>query len=136
MEVTIRTCFQVAIVAPRFNQLLLFFIRSALSSQFTDTQTSLAVAILLAPWTLSCRTDRLIGAQLSCSFCKVGCFFCRSWSKHIFNQNFPGTKEEHLNMLEGGIIAKLLDEKWTTYAKVSEKLHVVRNHELSSQTLR
>jgi len=28
-----------------------------------------------------------------------------------------GTKEEHLNMLEGGIIAKLLDEKWTTYAK-------------------
>ena len=37
-------------------------------------------------------------------------------------------------MLEGGIIAKLLDEKWTTYAKVSEKLHVVRNHELSSQT--
>ena len=28
-----------------------------------------------------------------------------------------GTKEEHLNMLEGGIIAKLLDEKWSTYAK-------------------
>ena len=32
-----------------------------------------------------------------------------------------GTKEEHLNMLEGGIIAKLLDEKWTTYAKVGER---------------
>lgn len=31
-----------------------------------------------------------------------------------------GTKEEHLNMLEGGIIAKLLDEKWSTYAKVGE----------------
>ena len=29
-----------------------------------------------------------------------------------------GTKEEHLNMLEGGIIAKLLDEKWNTFAKV------------------
>ena len=29
-----------------------------------------------------------------------------------------GTKEEHLNMLEGGIIAKLLDEKWSTYAQV------------------
>ena len=29
-----------------------------------------------------------------------------------------GTKEEHLNMLEGGIIAKLLDEKWSTFAKV------------------
>ena len=27
-----------------------------------------------------------------------------------------GTKEEHLNMLEGGIIAKLLEEKWTTFA--------------------
>ena len=24
-------------------------------------------------------------------------------------------------MLEGGIIAKLLDEKWTTYAKVGER---------------
>ncbi len=28
-----------------------------------------------------------------------------------------GTKEEHLNMLEGGIIAKLLEEKWTTFAQ-------------------
>ena len=31
-------------------------------------------------------------------------------------------QEEHLNMLEGGIIAKLLNEKWRTYAKVSSKL--------------
>ena len=30
-----------------------------------------------------------------------------------------GTKPEHLNMLEGGIIAKLLDEKWNTFAKVN-----------------
>ncbi len=29
-----------------------------------------------------------------------------------------GTKPEHLNMLEGGIIAKLLEEKWTTFAQV------------------
>ena len=29
-----------------------------------------------------------------------------------------GKKEEHLNMLEGGIIAKLLEEKWTTFAQV------------------
>ena len=29
-----------------------------------------------------------------------------------------GTKEEHLNMLEGGIIAKLLEEKWATFAQV------------------
>ncbi len=29
-----------------------------------------------------------------------------------------GKKEEHLNMLEGGIIAKLLEEKWTTFAQM------------------
>ena len=29
-----------------------------------------------------------------------------------------GTKPEHLNMLEGGIIAKLLEEKWNTFARV------------------
>ena len=29
-----------------------------------------------------------------------------------------GTKEEHLNMLEGGIIAKLLEEKWSTFAMI------------------
>ena len=29
-----------------------------------------------------------------------------------------GTKPEHLNMLEGGIIAKLLEEKWKTFAQV------------------
>ena len=29
-----------------------------------------------------------------------------------------GPKEEHLNMLEGGIIAKLLEEKWKTFARV------------------
>jgi hypothetical protein len=27
---------------------------------------------------------------------------------------------EHLNMLEGGIIAKLLEEKWKTFAQVSD----------------
>ena len=29
-----------------------------------------------------------------------------------------GTKPQHLNMLEGGIIAKLLDEKWKTFAQM------------------
>ena len=33
-----------------------------------------------------------------------------------------GTKPEHLNMLEGGIIAKLLDEKWVTFAKVCRNM--------------
>ena len=30
-----------------------------------------------------------------------------------------GTKPQHLNMLEGGIIAKLLQEKWETFAKMT-----------------
>ena len=30
-----------------------------------------------------------------------------------------GTKEEHLDMLEGGIVQKLLEEKWKTFARVS-----------------
>lgn len=29
-----------------------------------------------------------------------------------------GTKPQHLNMLEGGIIAKLLEEKWKTFAQM------------------
>lgn len=31
-----------------------------------------------------------------------------------------GTKEEHLDMLDGGIIQRLLEEKWKTFARVSE----------------
>ena len=30
-----------------------------------------------------------------------------------------GKKEEHLNMLEGGIVAKLMEEKWNTFAKMA-----------------
>lgn len=33
-----------------------------------------------------------------------------------------GTKEEHLDMLDGGIIQRLLEEKWKTFARVSNKL--------------
>lgn len=29
-----------------------------------------------------------------------------------------GTKEEHLNMLDGGIIQRLLEEKWKTFARM------------------
>ena len=43
-----------------------------------------------------------------------------------------GTKEEHLNMLEGGIIAKLLDEKWSTFAKVSIQVTIARKSYLLS----
>ena len=43
--------------------------------------------------------------------------FFLDWSSAIMII-LAGTKPEHLNMLEGGIIAKLLDEKWVTFAKV------------------
>ena len=51
-------------------------------------------------------------------------FFCRISALYLI---LNGTKEEHLNMLEGGIIAKLLDEKWSTFAKVSTThLHICK----------
>lgn len=33
-----------------------------------------------------------------------------------------GTKEEHLDMLDGGIIQRLLEEKWKTFARVQSHL--------------
>ena len=52
---------------------------------------------------------------------------CKAILQGLMLTKFPtGTKEEHLNMLEGGIIAKLLDEKWTTYAKVGIYMHISR----------
>ena len=45
-------------------------------------------------------------------------FSIKDWSSAIMII-LAGTKPEHLNMLEGGIIAKLLDEKWVTFAKVN-----------------
>lgn len=30
-----------------------------------------------------------------------------------------GTKQEHLDMLDGGIIQRLLEEKWKTFARVN-----------------
>lgn len=32
-----------------------------------------------------------------------------------------GTKQEHLNMLDGGIIQRLLEEKWKTFARVRKR---------------
>jgi hypothetical protein len=34
-----------------------------------------------------------------------------------------GTKEEHLDMLDGGIIQRLLEEKWKTFARVGMTVH-------------
>ena len=39
-----------------------------------------------------------------------------------------GTKPEHLNMLEGGIIAKLLEEKWKTFAMVCVSVDRLLSH--------
>lgn len=36
-----------------------------------------------------------------------------------------GTKEEHLDMLDGGIIQRLLEEKWKTFARVCIKPHLL-----------
>ena len=33
-----------------------------------------------------------------------------------------GTKREHLDMLEGGVIEMLLEEKWKTFAQVSDHI--------------
>lgn len=38
-----------------------------------------------------------------------------------------GTKEEHLDMLDGGIIQRLLEEKWKTFARV-RVYHSYQNH--------
>ena len=47
-------------------------------------------------------------SAVACLFTSVSCLFLK----------ILGKKEEHLNMLEGGIIAKLLEEKWTTFAQM------------------
>ncbi|XP_050533722.1 transient receptor potential cation channel subfamily V member 5 isoform X2 [Daktulosphaira vitifoliae] len=39
-----------------------------------------------------------------------------NWNSALFII-LDGTKEEHLNMLDGGIIQKLLEEKWKTFAR-------------------
>lgn len=36
-----------------------------------------------------------------------------------------GTKEEHLDMLDGGIIQRLLEEKWKTFARVPVYMRVL-----------
>lgn len=38
------------------------------------------------------------------------------WNSALF-MILAGGKEEHLNMLDGGIIQKLLEEKWKTFAQ-------------------
>lgn len=44
-------------------------------------------------------------------------FFDIDWNSALFII-LNGTKEEHLDMLDGGIIQRLLEEKWKTFARV------------------
>jgi hypothetical protein len=46
-----------------------------------------------------------------------------------------GTKEEHLDMLDGGIIQRLLEEKWKTFARVSMDTSVASDFSLRTRTI-
>lgn len=48
-------------------------------------------------------------------FYDLFCFL--DWNSALFII-LNGTKEEHLDMLDGGIIQRLLEEKWKTFAQV------------------
>lgn len=56
---------------------------------------------------------------LASEYCNLnGIFlFVLDWNSALFII-LNGTKEEHLDMLDGGIIQKLLEEKWKTFARV------------------
>lgn len=44
--------------------------------------------------------------------------YALDWNSALFII-LNGTKEEHLDMLDGGIIQRLLEEKWKTFAQVT-----------------
>jgi hypothetical protein len=56
--------------------------------------------------------------DISYEICK-NIFEFLDWNSALFII-LNGTKEEHLDMLDGGIIQRLLEEKWKTFAQVSE----------------
>lgn len=49
-------------------------------------------------------------------FHKISCSGFVDWNSALFII-LNGTKEEHLDMLDGGIIQRLLEEKWKTFAR-------------------
>lgn len=46
-----------------------------------------------------------------------------------------GTKEEHLDMLDGGIIQRLLEEKWKTFARVSMATSFANDFSMTTRTV-
>lgn len=62
------------------------------------------------------KLERVKNAPLRYSFFKYFLIFL-DWNSALFII-LNGTKQEHLNMLDGGIIQRLLEEKWKTFARV------------------
>lgn len=60
-------------------------------------------------------------------------FLCIDWNSALFII-LNGTKEEHLDMLDGGIIQRLLEEKWKTFARVKSLLEFLNRNDIFSKT--
>ncbi|XP_050074270.1 uncharacterized protein LOC126561931 [Anopheles maculipalpis] len=91
----------------------------------------------LTPLTLACRLgrDEVFREMLELSareFWRYSNLTCSGYPLNALDTLMPdgstnwnsalfiilnGTKEEHLNMLDGGIVERLLDEKWKTFAR-------------------
>uniref|UniRef100_A0A182W5T4 Ion transport domain-containing protein n=1 Tax=Anopheles minimus TaxID=112268 RepID=A0A182W5T4_9DIPT len=91
----------------------------------------------LTPLTLACRLgrDEVFREMLELSareFWRYSNITCSGYPLNALDTLMPdgstnwnsalfiilnGTKEEHLNMLDGGIVERLLDEKWKTFAR-------------------
>ncbi|KAL9703540.1 hypothetical protein quinque_007058 [Culex quinquefasciatus] len=91
----------------------------------------------LTPLTLACRIgrDEVFREMLELSareFWRYSNITCSGYPLNALDTLMPdgstnwnsalfiilnGTKEEHLNMLDGGIVERLLDEKWKTFAR-------------------
>lgn len=63
------------------------------------------------------RDSRASTLRFDCSTSISLLLFFTDWNSALFII-LNGTKEEHLDMLDGGIIQRLLEEKWKTFARV------------------
>ncbi|XP_011863859.1 PREDICTED: uncharacterized protein LOC105559855 isoform X2 [Vollenhovia emeryi] len=70
----------------------------------------------LTPLTLACQLGR---AEVFREMLELSAreFWRYNWNSALFII-LNGTKEEHLDMLDGGIIQRLLEEKWKTFARL------------------
>ncbi|XP_051173131.1 uncharacterized protein LOC127289317 isoform X2 [Leptopilina boulardi] len=102
----------------------------------------------LTPLTLACQLGRAEVfremLELSCrEFWRYSNITCSAYPLNALDTLLPdgrtnwnsalfiilnGTKEEHLAMLDGGIIQKLLEEKWKTFARFLKRLIILIFH--------